>query len=210
MAYKMQTAVPEVMNINDEPAYIHELYGTQPGKTSLANNILLARKLVEKGVRFVQIFDWGWDTHGTGPDGSLDIGLVNKTRQVDRAMSALILDLKQRGLLDETLVVWGGEFGRTPMQENREGKQNPYTGRDHHSEAFCMWMAGGGIKKGHTHGETDEIGYSAVKDKVSVYDIQATILNQLGFDHEKLTYDFQGRPFRLTDVHGSAIRDIIA
>jgi hypothetical protein len=210
MAYKMQTAVPEVMNINDEPAYIHELYGTQPGKTSLANNILLARKLVEKGVRFVQIFDWGWDTHGTGPDGSLDIGLVNKTRQVDRAMSALILDLKQRGLLDETLVVWGGEFGRTPMQENREGKQNPYTGRDHHSEAFCMWMAGGGIKKGHTHGETDEIGYSAAKDKVSVYDIQATILNQLGFDHEKLTYDFQGRPFRLTDVHGSAIRDIIA
>lgn len=210
MAYKMQTAVPEVMNINDEPAYIHELYGTQPGKTSLANNILLARKLVEKGVRFVQIFDWGWDTHGTGPDGSLDIGLVNKTRQVDRAMTALLLDLKQRGLLDETLVVWGGEFGRTPMQENREGKQNPYTGRDHHSEAFCMWMAGGGIKKGHSHGETDEIGYSAVKDKVSVYDIQATILNQLGFDHEKLTYDFQGRPFRLTDVHGSVIKDIIA
>jgi hypothetical protein len=210
MAYKMQTAVPEVMNINDEPSHIHELYGTQPGKTSLANNILLARKLVEKGVRFVQIFDWGWDTHGTGPDGSLDIGLVNKTRQVDRAMTALILDLKQRGLLDETLVVWGGEFGRTPMQENREGKQNPYTGRDHHSEAFCMWMAGGGIKKGHSHGETDEIGYSAVKDKVSVYDIQATILNQLGFDHEKLTYDFQGRPFRLTDVHGSVIQDIIS
>ena len=210
MAYKMQTAVPEVMNINDEPAYIHELYGTQPGKTSLANNILLARKLVEKGVRFVQIFDWGWDMHGTGPDGSLDIGLVNKTRQVDRAMTALVLDLKQRGLLDETLVVWGGEFGRTPMQENREGKQNPYTGRDHHSEAFCMWMAGGGVKGGHTHGETDEIGYAAVKDKVSVYDIQATILNQLGFDHEKLTYDFQGRPFRLTDVHGSVIRDIIA
>ena len=210
MAYKMQTAVPEVMNINDEPSHIHELYGTEPGKTSLANNILLARKLVEKGVRFVQIFDWGWDTHGTGPDGSLDIGLVNKTRQVDRAMTALILDLKQRGLLDETLVVWGGEFGRTPMQENREGKQNPYTGRDHHSEAFCMWMAGGGIKKGHSHGETDEIGYSAVKDKVSVYDIQATILNQLGFDHEKLTYDFQGRPFRLTDVHGSVIQDIIS
>lgn len=210
MAYKMQTAVPEVMNINDEPSYIHELYGTQPGKTSLANNILLARKLVEKGVRFVQIFDWGWDTHGTGPDGSLDIGLVNKTRKVDRAMTALILDLKQRGLLDETLVVWGGEFGRTPMQENREGKQNPYTGRDHHSEAFCMWMAGGGIKKGYTHGETDDIGYSAVQGKVSVYDIQATILNQLGFDHERLTYDFQGRPFRLTDVHGSVIRDIIA
>lgn len=210
MAFKMQVAVPEVMNINDEPEYIHDLYGTKPGKSSLANNILLARKLVEKGVRFVQIFDWGWDTHGTGPDGSIDIGLVNKSRQVDRAMTALLLDLKQRGLLDETLVVWGGEFGRTPMQENREGKQNPYKGRDHHADAFCMWMAGGGIKKGFSFGETDEIGYNAVEGKVSVYDIQATILNQLGFDHEKLTYDFQGRPFRLTDVEGSVIRDIVA
>jgi hypothetical protein len=210
MAFNMQIAVPEVMNINDEPEYIHELYGTKPGKASLANNILLARKLVEKGVRFVQIFDWGWDSHGTESDLAIDVGFINKCRQTDRAMTALILDLKQRGLLEDTLVVWGGEFGRTPMQENREGKQNPFKGRDHHVDAFSMWMAGGGIKKGFSYGETDEIGYNAVSGKASVYDIQATILNQLGFDHEKLTYEFQGRPFRLTDVHGEVIRDIIA
>lgn len=210
MAYRMQTAAPEVMNINDEPEYIHEMYGTKPGAASLANNILLARKLVEKGVRFVQIFDWGWDCHGTAENLSIDVGLVNKCHQVDKAMTALILDLKQRGLLDETLVVWGGEFGRTPMAENREGKPNPFKGRDHHTEAFTLWMAGGGIKKGYTHGETDEIGYAPVSGKVSVYDVQATVLNQLGFDHEKMTYDYQGRPFRLTDVHGQIIPEIIA
>ncbi len=209
LAFKMQIAVPEVMNINQEPAYIHEMYGTEPGKASLANNILLARKLVEKGVRFVQIFDWGWDTHGTDPSGSLDKGFVDKCNSVDKAMTALLKDLKQRGLLEETLVVWGGEFGRTPMQENREGKQNMFKGRDHHVDAFSMWMAGGGIKKGFSYGETDEIGYNAVTGKVSVYDIQATILQQLGFDHEKLTYEFQGRPFRLTDVHGKPIQDIL-
>jgi hypothetical protein len=210
LAYKMQIAVPEVMNINDEPAYIHEMYGTKPGKSSLANNILLARKLVEKGVRFVQIFDWGWDSHGTDADLAIDIGLINKIRSVDKPMTALILDLKQRGLLDETLVVWGGEFGRTPMQENREGKKVPFKGRDHHTEAFTMWMAGGGIKKGFSYGETDEIGYAAVNGKVNTYDIQATILNQLGFDHERLTYVFQGRPFRLTDVSGKVIHDVVA
>ena len=209
MAFKMQIAVPGVMNINDEPEYIKTLYGAKPGMTSLSNNILLSRKLVEKGVRFVQIFDWGWDSHGTSADASLEIGFINKCRQVDRAMTALILDLKQRGMLEETLVVWGGEFGRTPMQENREGKQNLYKGRDHHVDAFSMWMAGGGIKKGFSYGETDEIGYNAISGKVSVYDIQATILNQLGFDHEKLTYEFQGRPFRLTDVQGKVIHDII-
>lgn len=210
MAFKMQVTVPEVMDISDEPQYIHDMYGTKPGQTAFANNALLARKLVEKGVRFVQLFDWGWDMHGTGPSGSLDIGLINKCREVDKAMTALLLDLKQRGLLEETIVVWGGEFGRTPMQENRDGKQNMWTGRDHHSDAFSMWMAGGGIKKGYSHGETDEIGYNAVEGKVSVYDIQATILQQLGFDHEKLTYEFQGRQFRLTDVHGKQIREIIA
>jgi len=210
MAFKMQVTVPEVMDISDEPQYIHDMYGTKPGKTAFANNALLARKLVEKGVRFVQLFDWGWDMHGTGPDGSLDIGLINKCREVDKAMTALLLDLKQRGLLEETIVVWGGEFGRTPMQENRDGKQNMWTGRDHHSDAFSMWIAGGGIKKGYSHGETDEIGYNAVEGKVSVYDIQATILQQLGFDHEKLTYEFQGRQFRLTDVHGKPINEIIA
>ncbi len=210
MAFKMQISVPEVMNINDEPASIHEMYGTQPGKASLANNILLARKLVEKGVRFVQIFDWGWDSHGTDSNGAIDVGFVNKCRTVDKAMTALILDLKQRGLLEETLVVWGGEFGRTPMAENREGKKNPFKGRDHHTEAFTIWMAGGGIKKGYTHGETDEIGYAAINGKANPFDLQATILNQLGFDHEKLIYEFQGRPFRLTDVHGKVIHEILA
>lgn len=209
MAYKMQMAAPEAMDISKEPAYIHELYGTRPGKTSLANNILLARKLVEKGVRFVQIFDWGWDSHGTDPSLAIDIGFINKCRETDRAMTALVLDLKQRGLLDETLVVWGGEFGRTPMMENREGKQNPFKGRDHHVEAFTMWMAGGGIQKGVTYGETDDIGYSAISGKVTPFDIQATLLNRLGFDHEKLTYQYQGRPFRLTDVAGKVIEEII-
>jgi Protein of unknown function (DUF1501) len=210
MAYRMQIAVPGVMNINDEPEYIHQMYGTQPGKESFANNALLARKLVEKGVRFVQLFDWGWDSHGTDSNLAIDIGFVNKCRQTDKAVTALILDLKQRGLLDETLVVWGGEFGRTPMLENREGKKNPFIGRDHHTEAFTIWMAGGGIKKGFSYGETDEIGYAAIKNKTTVYDVQATILNQLGFDHELLTYEFQGRPFRLTDVHGKVISEIIS
>jgi hypothetical protein len=210
MAYRMQMSVPEVMNINNEPDYIHQLYGTTPGKASFANNCLLARKLVEQGVRFVQLFDWGWDAHGTSPAESVDIGLKNKCRTIDRPMTALILDLKQRGLLDETLVVWGGEFGRTPMQENREGKQMDFYGRDHHTDAFTMWMAGGGIKQGATWGETDEIGYYPVSGKVSLHDVQATILNQLGFDHEKLTYHFQGRPFRLTDVSGQVIREIVA
>jgi hypothetical protein len=210
MAYRMQVSVPEVMNINNEPAYIHELYGTSPGKASFANNCLLARKLVEKGVRFVQLFDWGWDSHGTDENLAIDIGFRNKCREIDRPMTALLLDLKQRGLLEETLVVWGGEFGRTPMQENRENKNNPFLGRDHHVEAFTMWMAGGGIKQGTTWGETDEIGYYPVSGKVSVHDVQATILNQLGLDHEKLTYQFQGRPFRLTDVSGKVIREIVA
>lgn len=210
MAYKMQVSVPEVMNIDDEPDYIHEMYGTKPGKASFANNVLLARKLVEKGVRFVQLFDWGWDSHGTDANLAIDVGFVNKCRQTDKAVTALLLDLKQRGLLDEVLVVWGGEFGRTPMMENREGKQNPFKGRDHHTEAFTIWMAGGGIKRGGSYGETDEIGYSAINGKTTAFDIQATILNQLGFDHEKFTYQFQGRPFRLTDVSGRVITEILA
>ncbi|WP_276374727.1 DUF1501 domain-containing protein [Chryseolinea sp. H1M3-3] len=210
MAFRMQVSVPEVMNINNEPAYIHQLYGTTPGKASFANNCLLARKLVEQGVRFVQLFDWGWDSHGTSANESVDYGIKNKCRLIDRPMTALLLDLKQRGLLEETLVVWGGEFGRTPMQENREGKTMPFKGRDHHVEAFTMWMAGGGIKKGMSWGETDEIGYYPINGKVSLHDVQATILNQVGFDHEKLTYHFQGRPFRLTDVSGKVIQEIVA
>jgi hypothetical protein len=210
LAFKMQATVPEVMNIADEPDSVHEMYGSDPNRSIFANNALLARKLVEKGVRYVQLFDWGWDTHGTSERGSIDVGLVNKCRETDKSVTALVLDLKQRGLLDETLVVWGGEFGRTPMQENREGKENGFKGRDHHSEAFTMWMAGGGLKKGFSYGETDEIGYSGVEGKVSVYDIQATILHLLGFDHEQLTYPFQGRSFRLTDVHGRVIKEILA
>jgi hypothetical protein len=210
MAYKMQISVPEVMNINDEPAYIHEMYGTKPGEANFANNVLLARKLVEKGVRFVQLFDWGWDTHGDSAGNAVDIGLINKCRRVDRPITALILDLKQRGLLDETLVIWGSEFGRTPMQENREGKKMPFKGRDHHAAAFSMWMAGGGIKGGTSYGESDEIGYDVVSGKVEAFDIQATILNQLGFDHEKFTFESQGRPFRLTDVSGKVLHEIIA
>jgi len=210
MAYKMQLSVPETMNINDEPAYIHEMYGTQPGKACFANNVLLARRLVEKGVRFVQLFDWGWDSHGTDANLAIDVGFINKCRQVDRSVSALILDLKQRGLLEDTLVIWGGEFGRTPMMENRDGKQNPFKGRDHHVDAFTIWMAGGGIKRGFSYGETDEIGYYPISGKTTPFDVQATILNQLGFDHEKFTYLFQGRPFRLTDVYGKVIEEIIA
>lgn len=210
MAYRMQITAPEVMNINDEPQYIHEMYGTKPGKACFANNVLLARKLVEKGVRYVQLFDWGWDAHGDAASNALNVGILNKYRDVDKAMTALILDLKQRGLLEETLVIWGGEFGRTPMMENRDGVQNPYKGRDHHTEAFTIWMAGAGIKKGFTYGETDEIGYYAISGKTEAFDIQATILNQLGFNHEEFVSYFQGRPFRLTDVSGKVLYDILA
>jgi uncharacterized protein (DUF1501 family) len=211
MAFKMQVSVPEVMDITQEPAYIHEMYGTEPGKSSFANNCLLARRLVENGVRFVQLFDWGWDSHGTNSSTALNggLGFEERCKDVDKAMTALIRDLKQRGLLDETLVVWGGEFGRTPMRENRNGKSGEKLGRDHHTEAFTIWMAGGGIKPGISYGETDEIGYYGVKDRVHVHDLQATILHQLGFDHEKLTHKFQGRDFRLTDVHGKVVKDLI-
>jgi hypothetical protein len=209
LAFKMQTSVPGVMNINDEPEYIKELYGVTPGKNSFANNCLLARRLVENGVRFVQLYDRGWDTHGVGENNGVDsLGLKKKCESVDQGMTALLKDLKQRGLLEDTLVVWGGEFGRTPMMEARTGKS--FFGRDHHNEAFTMWMAGAGIKKGMTYGETDVIGYSGIRDRVHVHDIQATILNQLGLDHERLTYRFQGRDFRLTDVHGNVIKDILS
>ena len=210
MAYRMQITAPDVMNINNEPEYIHEMYGTKPGKACFANNVLLARKLVEKGVRFIQLFDWGWDAHGDGAFNALNLGMINKYRSVDKAMTALILDLKQRGLLEETLVVWGGEFGRTPMMERRNGADNPYKGRDHHTEAFTIWMAGGGLKKGYSHGETDEIGYTTVSGKTDCYDLQATILHQLGFNHEQFIYHFQGRPYRLTDVAGKVIHEVIA
>lgn len=210
LAFRMQASVPEIMDISQEPDYIHQLYGTEPGKSSFANNCVLARRLAEKGVRFIQLYDWGWDSHGSNADSGLQTGFINKCNQIDQAMTALILDLKQRGMLDETLLVWGGEFGRTPMQENRGGREMPFKGRDHHTEAFTMWLAGGGIKPGVTFGETDEFGYKGIKDRVHVHDLQATILHCLGMNHEKLTYHFQGRDFRLTDVHGKVVKQILA
>lgn len=210
MAYKMQVSVPEVMDIKDEPKNIHEMYGTIPGEESFANNCLLARRLVEKGVRFIQLFHWGWDIHGNAKEVSLQYGFKDRCREVDQAMTALIQDLKQRGMLDETLIVWGGEFGRTPMQENRSGKQNKFYGRDHHIDAYTMWMAGGGIKGGISYGETDPLGYSGIKNRVHVHDLQATILNQMGLNHLELTYHFQGRDFRLTDLFGEVVHDVIA
>ena len=210
MAFKMQMSVPDAMDISQEPQYILDLYGADPHKGSLARNILLARRLVERGVRFVQLFDWGWDTHGTSADLSIDTGLRDKCRESDKAVAALVQDLKQRGLLDDTLVVWGGEFGRTPMQENRDNQQLPFKGRDHHLEAFTIWMAGGGVKRGFSFGQTDDLGYYGVKDRTHVHDLQATILHLLGFDHTKLTYQFQGRPFRLTDVAGKVIHSVLA
>lgn len=208
LAFKMQATVPDVMDIQQEPAYIHEMYGTEPGASSFANNCLLARRLVEKGVRFIQLYDNRWDTHGVGEGNGVGEGMRRSCEAIDKPMTALIQDLKQRGLLEETLVVWGGEFGRTPMMEARTGVG--YDGRDHHLEAFTMWMAGAGIKKGFSYGETDEIGYYGIKDRMHVHDLHATILHQLGFDHERLTYEFQGRNFRLTDVHGKVPHDILA
>lgn len=202
MAYRMQTSVPELMDIQGEPDRIHEMYGTQPGKTSFANNCLLARRLVERGVRFVQLFDQGWDHHG-----SVFNNLPNKTRQVDKPIAALIRDLRERGLLEDTLVIWNAEFGRTPMAQG--GKDVKKAGRDHHKDAYTVWMAGGGTKPGHTYGETDELGYNIARDPVHVHDFNATILHLLGMDHEQLTFRYQGRQFRLTDVHGRVVQDVI-
>jgi len=210
MAFKMQVSVPEATDINEEPEYIHQMYGTEPGKTSFANNCLLARRLAERGVRYIQLFHWGWDTHGDNITNGLNNGFLDRCKEIDQPMTALIKDLKQRGLLDETLVVWGAEFGRTPMQENRVGVDAPFEGRDHHTDAYTMWMAGGGIKGGITHGETDIIGYHGIKDRVHIHDLQATMLHALGMDHEQLTYRFQSRDFRLTDVSGKVVKEILA
>lgn len=210
MSFKMQMTIPEATDIASEPDYIHKMYNTQPGEVAFSNNCLLARRLVERGVRFVQLFHRDWDSHGSNEFESLDGGFLRRCKEVDQPMMALIKDLKQRGLYDETLVIWGGEFGRTPMQENRGGTTNPYYGRDHHGDAFTMWIAGGGIRNGLTYGETDDIGYSSVSGKIHVHDLQATILHLLGLDHEKLTYHFQGRDFRLTDVGGNVVKEILS
>jgi hypothetical protein len=199
MAFRMQGSAPELMDLSKEPANILEMYGAEPGKPSFANNCLLARRLVERGVRFVQLHHEAWDQHG-----NLVKELTENCRDTDQASAALVRDLKQRGMLDDTLVIWGGEFGRTPMLQASED------GRDHHPNAFTMWLAGGGIKPGVTLGRTDDLGFNVVEGRVHVHDLHATILHLLGFDHTKLTYRFQGRDFRLTDVHGEVVRDLLA
>ena len=201
LAYRMQVSVPELTDVSNEPESVREQYGAKPGEVSFANNCLLARKLVERGVRFVQLYDKGWDSHG---------GIVKehtaRCRSVDQPIAALIRDLKQRGLLEDTLVIWGGEFGRTPMAQGR----GDGFGRDHHPHGFTMWLAGGGIHGGIVHGATDEYGYFAQKDKVSVHDLHATVLHCLGIDHENLTFRHQGRDFRLTDEFGTVVRELLA
>jgi hypothetical protein len=209
LAYRMQTSVPEVMDISREPAAVIEAYGAQPGEASFANNCLLARRLVEQGVRFVQLFDWGWDFHGTGPGEDIRDGLTRKMARTDKPVAALLEDLKQRGLLDETIVVWGGEFGRTPFREGRTSG-GAVLGRDHYPDCFSLMLAGGGFKRGFSYGATDELGFGVAENPVHVHDLQATILHQLGFDHERLTYRFQGRDFRLTDVHGQVVKALLA
>jgi hypothetical protein len=199
MAYRMQASAPELMDLAQEPKHVLEMYGAEPGKPSFANNCLLARRLVERGVRFVQLFHEAWDQHG-----NLVKDLTKNCVDTDQACAALVKDLKQRGMLDSTLVIWGGEFGRTPMV------QGGSDGRDHHPNAFTMWLAGGGVKAGQTLGETDDLGFNAVTDKVHVHDLNATILHLLGFDHTKLTFRFQGRDFRLTDVHGNVVQPLLA
>jgi arylsulfatase A-like enzyme len=199
MAFRMQIHANEAFDIKNEPDYIHKMYGTEPGKESFANNCLLARRLAERGTRYIQLFHWGWDAHGAGENEALNAGFKRQCEDTDKAVYALITDLKQRGLLDDTLIVWGGEFGRTPMRENRGGQEMKLIGRDHNPGAFTMWMAGAGAKPG-SFGETDPIGYRAVKDKVSVQDLQATILNRLGFNHKQLVYPFNGLDQTLTGV----------
>ncbi len=204
MAYRMQTSAPELMDLKGETQETLELYGAEPGKHSFANNCLLARRLVERGVRFVQLYHTDWDHHGNAGT-ELGKSLDERCLEVDRGSAALVRDLKRSGLLDDTIVIWGGEFGRTPQGEPRD-----LMGRDHHVEAFTMWLAGGGIKTGQTIGSTDEIGYNVVEDKVHVHDLHATLLHLLGIDHLKLTYKFQGRNYRLTDVHGNIVSKLLA
>jgi uncharacterized protein (DUF1501 family) len=199
MAYRMQSVAPEVMDLSREPKSVLEMYGAKPGESSFANTALLARRLVERGVRFVQVFHEAWDQHG-----NLVNDLKANCKDTDQACAALIKDLKQRGLLEDTLVIWGGEFGRTPMV------QGGTDGRDHHPNAFTMWLAGGGIKPGLTLGASDELGFSVVEDRVHVHDLHATILHLLGFDHLRLTHRFQGRDYRLTDVAGEVVKPLLA
>ena len=198
-AFKMQVSAAEAFDISREPADVRAAYGVRPGEEAFANNCLLARRLAERGVRYIQLFHWGWDSHGANEREALEGGFKSQCADVDQAMAALITDLKQRGLLDETLIVWGGEFGRTPMRENRGGNVMQWVGRDHNPGAFTVWMAGGGVKPG-SFGESDDLGYEAVVDKVSVHDLKATMMHLLGFDHRRLTYPSQGLDQRVTNV----------
>jgi hypothetical protein len=208
MAYRMQSSAPELIDLGGESKKTLDDYGAEPGKASFANNCLLARRLVERGVRFVQLYHTDWDHHG-GQGANLRDSLDQVCREVDRPSAALVRDLKRRGLLDDTLVIWGGEFGRTPMGEIREvGGYD--VGRNHHIDAYTMWLAGGGVRPGVTIGETDELGFAPVQDRIHVHDLQATVLHLLGLDHTKLTYRFQGRDFRLTDVHGEVVKKLLA
>ena len=204
MAYRMQSSAPELIDLSSESEATLKLYGVEKEKPSFARNCLLARRLVERGVRFVQLYHTNWDSHG-GPGENLQGDFEKVCREVDQGQAALVMDLKARGLLKDTLVVWGGEFGRTPMGENRDT-----TGRNHHIDAFTTWMAGGGVKAGHSLGATDELGFNAVEDRVHVHDLHATMLHLLGLDHKKLTFRSQGRDFRLTDVHGEIVTKLLA
>lgn len=204
MAYRMQSSAPELIDISKERPQTLALYGAEPGQVSFANNCLLARRLVERGVRFVQLYHTDWDHHGEAGN-TLTKGLDLRAKEVDQPAAALVKDLKQRGLLEQTLVIWGGEFGRTPMGEVRES-----VGRNHHIDAFTMWLAGGGIRPGINLGSTDELGFAPAEDRVHVHDLHATILHLLGLDHKKLTFRLQGRDFRLTDVHGEVVRELLA
>lgn len=204
MAYRMQESAPELMDFSKETKETLAMYGAEPGKNSYANNCLLARRLIERGVRFVQLFHEAWDHHS-----EVAKGVKSQLKNTDQATTALILDLKQRGLLEDTIVVWGGEFGRTPMVES-DTDANRSKGRDHHNKAFTMFVAGGGFKRGVTIGKTDELGFNVAEDPVQVHDLHATILHLLGFDHTKLTYRYSGRDFRLTDVHGVVVDKLLA
>lgn len=208
LAFRMQMSVPEVMDISKESKGTLDAYGAEPGASSFANNCLLARRLAEDGVRFVQLFDWGWDFHGTNPNEDIRDGLTAKCATMDKPVAALINDLKERGLFEDTLIILGGEFGRTPFREGRTAK-GKVLGRDHFPDCYTMVMAGGGVKGGYTHGASDELGFSVARDKVHVHDLQATWMYLLGFDHEKLTYRFQGRDYRLTDVHGKVVKSLL-
>jgi hypothetical protein len=204
MAFRMQTSAPEAIDLRGESDATLALYGADRDKPSFARNCLLARRLVERGVRFIQLYHTNWDSHG-GPGENLETDFEKVCHDVDQGQAALVKDLKSRGLLEDTLVVWGGEFGRTPMGENREK-----TGRNHHIDAFTMWLAGAGVKAGAVVGETDELGFGPVRDRVHVHDLHATLLHLLGLDHKRLTFRFQGRDFRLTDVHGEIVRPLLA